>query len=486
MSSLVSDWTNFRRQPLSAVWQLLLKTFIQLMKGLWPFVLIIFIRGDEKTGLMDLVILFFVVFTLGKSLTEYYFYRFRITNEEIQVRHGIFSKKQTILPLHRIQTFHSNQSWLQKLLKLSEVRFDSPGSDEAEVIIQLDQLEAAKLLSFVTDRKESATVEPSQEQTIFRLNVRDLALLGLTANHFSTLLLLVGLFLSFLSNIREILLDRYDSLIESSTQQLMTGNLLILAGGLVAVVLTSVAVSVIRTSVAYANFELAGNREGYSVSKGLVNTTKQKVPYGKVQYLSWTTNWIRKHFSLYVLHFHTIGNPAMPSKLRVSVPLVSLDPVRKLSETYSPQSLNELKGGLKVHKAYISRKVLFYGLIPMLLLGAPLYYFVGLKAFFIILLPFYRCVYHFQFWKKYLMTFNDELIHIKTGVFGEKYILLKWINVQSVSLEQNLYQQKKQLANFVIHTAGGTIVVPYVPLRAAQDLSNYCLFKIESTEQNWE
>ncbi|WP_424288599.1 PH domain-containing protein [Daejeonella sp.] len=52
--------------------------------------------------------------------------------------------------------------------------------------------------------------------------------------------------------------------------------------------------------------------------------------------------------------------------------------------------------------------------------------------------------------------------------------------MQSVKISQSPYQQRKFLADLSLHTAGGTITAPYIPLEAARELQNFALFKIES------
>jgi len=62
---------------------------------------------------------------------------------------------------------------------------------------------------------------------------------------------------------------------------------------------------------------------------------------------------------------------------------------------------------------------------------------------------------------------------------------LRWHKLQSAQLKQSIYQRSKGLANLVVYTAGGTIRIWFIPLEAARLLSDFILFKTESTKESW-
>jgi uncharacterized membrane protein YdbT with pleckstrin-like domain len=108
------------------------------------------------------------------------------------------------------------------------------------------------------------------------------------------------------------------------------------------------------------------------------------------------------------------------------------------------------------------------------------------KATLLLFIPFYVTLYFWLYSRKYLFSWTSNLIHINTGVFGNRTIVLKWEKIQSVKISQSLYQQHKFLADLIINTAGGPIKVPYIPLKAARELQNFALYKVESSEEGWQ
>ena len=474
-------WSEFSRQPFMAVWQILFKTIVQLIKSLWPLILIVVVRSDGERGTArEIIFMLFPIIAFITALINYHFFRFRITHEEIQVKSGVFSRKQIALPLHKIQAVHINQNWIQKMLNISELAFDSPGSEEAEVKLQLKTHEAEKLMSLVLNKSTEKEVSPNKDLLISDLNFKDLLKLGLTANHFETLLILIGVFLSFLNNIKDILKDYNDNLLEVSTNRIMESGIMFIIMGIFAIILLSVIVSLFRTILAYINFRITKTEKGFNINKGLINSSQKFVPFNKVQYVSWKTNWLRKKMSMYLFEFHSISGIEIKSNLKIRIPVTSEPVLQRLASTYTSDIPETFPSNLKVHQSYLSRNTLFFGILPSVVLVFPLFFLADEKALLLTLLPLYSFLYFWLYRRKFLFSWTSSFIHIKSGVFGNHTVILKWEKIQSVKISQSLYQQRKFLADLSLHTAGGTITAPYIPLEAARELQNFALYKVES------
>jgi putative membrane protein len=479
--------TEFCRQPFAAVGHIIVKTILQLAKSFWPFFLFIIIKSDGKVDSNEnYVYLLIAAFILIKALIDYFFFRFRFTEDEVQVKSGIFSRKQITLPLHKIQTVHVNQNWVQKIFNLSELSFDSPGSNKEEIKIQFQKIEAKELMEFILQKKKTEEQIENKDEILSKLSFKDLLKLGFTANHFETLLILIGLSISFLNNIKGFFED-YESLMEDSTNKLVESGAFLIAMGVFAILILSMLVSLVRTIISYLNFQITKNAQGFNIKKGLINNSQKVLPFEKVQYVSWKTNWLRKKISMYLFEFHTIGGVEVKSNLKIKAPITSDLVLNNLASVYFPNIPEQFENVLRIDKSYWFRKTLFNGLLPAILLLFPLLYFIEERyfLFYLIALPLYLFFNYGLYRKKFRFSWTNKLIHIQNGVFGDKTILLKWEKIQSVKISQNLYQQRKHLADLVIHTAGGTIIAPYIPLEAARELQDLALYKIEINKTNW-
>jgi uncharacterized membrane protein YdbT with pleckstrin-like domain len=154
---------------------------------------------------------------------------------------------------------------------------------------------------------------------------------------------------------------------------------------------------------------------------------------------------------------------------------------------YFPMVPGQFVNTLRIDKSFWYRKTLINGVLPSLLLLFPLLFFVEERHYllFLLILPIYLFMNYGLYRKKFRFSWTDEIIHINSGIYGEKTTLLRWEKIQSVNITQNLFQQSKTLANLVIHTAGGTVSAPFIPLEAARELQNIALYKVEVNKSSW-
>lgn len=485
----LSNFNEFRREPILALVQILAKTLVQFLKNFWPFLLFIILKtNSEKERGDDLVYFIIPIVVLFKSVIDYFFYRIKITDDEIQVKSGILSRKQILLAMHKIQTVHINQSWIQKIIGISELAFDSPGSSKAEIKIQLNNKDANELMSLILAKKENEISEDEiiVEEIISEFSFKDLLRLGLSSNHLETFIILIALGFSFLNNIKD-LFDDFDGLMEDSTNQFIQSSLVQFLILLMLISIITILFSLVRVIITYANFRITKSINGFNISKGIFNSTQKLLPFKKIQYISWKTNWLQQKLSLYIYEFHTVGGLEITDNLKIKVPLSSDESIKQLSDPYKFKSIEEFDNNLKIHPSYWYRNLFFIGILPVLTLVFPLYWYLNDKQILLVLIlpPIYFGLYFRLFYNKFQLSWNNKLIHVGTGAFGKKTILLKWNNIQSIKISQSLFQQKNNIANLIIHTAGGTIKAPYISLNSAQELQNIALYHVEQSVEPW-
>lgn len=485
--SNVFEWSESQRQPVSAIWLIVLKSIGKVVKGLWPLVLVmLFNSKKEGNSTLDLVLIIVPVLVLIISLSDYLYFKFSVCDSQLLVNKGIFAKKNIVLPLSKIQSVHIEQNWLHKLLDLAEVSFDSPGSAEAEVKINLSKDQAESLKAFITDLTPiSETDLPGAAKiNIAQLSFSDLARLGISANHLETLVIVLGLGVSFFNNIKEILEDQYKDLFSLTTSDLLNSDVFFIMYLIIGIMIVSVIGSFIRILVKYANFIVSTTENGLSIQGGLINTTEKAVPFKKIQFISWKTNWVRKKLPIYLLEYHSIGSPQTNQKLKVKIPVTSEALLNALVDIYHPVSDDD-QPVTKISKKYILRTTLIRGVAPFLVLSAFSSFFIGVKALLLAVIPVYVFVTSWFFFKKFQIRSDSEILHVRAGVFGHAETILKWKNIQSVKVLQSVYQRRHHLATLKIFTAGGSLTIPFITIEEARHLQNYALYKLESSPSGW-
>lgn len=481
------DWSTFQRQPASAIWLLLIKSFGKIIKTLFPLILVmLFSTRKDSNATWDYLLIIVPVMILVVSLVDYFYFKFSVSNDQLLVAKGLLAKKNIVLPFNKIQAVHIEQNWLHQMLDLAQVSFDSPGAAEAEVKINLEKDQAESLKALIIGLHTATVTEetPTEKVNIAKLSFSDLVKLGISANHLETLVIMLGLGLWLFTNIKEILEDRFNDIYQQSTSDLVNSGTAFIIYTTVGILLLSVIVSFIRIYFKYANFSVNKTENGFSIQGGLLNTTEKVVPFKKIQFLSWKSSLLGKRIPIYILEYHSIGSPQSNQKLKVKIPVTTRTLLDRLTEIYHEVNKDE-DLLLKISKGYVYRTTLIRGIIPFILLSAIAAIFVGFNTLLLVSIPIYVLISSWLFFRKFRFNYNSEILHIRKGIFGNSEIIVKWNNIQSVSVGQSHYQRRKNLATISLYTAGGTLSIPFIALDQARAIQNYALYKIESSIIPW-
>ena len=478
------DWTVFRRQPGSAILIVLHKVLVQLFRVMWPLLLVWLFRTEKNdSGQMKWYILVTSVLVFLYSLLEYWYFRFSIPAGELIVKKGVFVKRTIVLPIHKIQAVHIDQNWLHRLLHLSQVSFDSPGSKNAEVKFAMHRSSAEALRSFLlgagTGDASVMEAERKQDPPFFIMEPFDLVKLGLSANHLEAFFILLAFGFSILDDIESAIGNQYEGALKWLSDQAASSAVSSAVVLAVVILVISIIASFVLIVLRYANFRISKTDRGFQVQSGLINTKEKLVPFNKIQYVSWKANWIRKQMNFFLLQFHSVGTLETRRKWEIKIPIPRTEVLPQLLANYHA-ALPPTTPYLRIHPAYIGRKLLFRGVIPAFLALVLTFNGFGKDAFWVLLwIPLIGLT-SWLFQKKFRLHLHPDVLQVHRSVFGKEEVLLAWNRVQSVKITQGLYQRKKGLASVQLYTAGGVIMVPFIQLTHARNLRDYALFKVES------
>jgi putative membrane protein len=490
---LTENWQIARRQPGTALLLVLYKTFVQLIRMLWPVLLIWLLRSPSRQARVDpweIAIGATSVFFLLSSILEFYRLRFSIEGGELIVRKGILVRTQLVLPLNRIQAVHIEENWLHQLLDLAQVALDSPGTEKTEVKLILRQQEAEEFRRFISGQQkqesdqlsETTMPVPDEEPTLFQLGQSDLIRLGLSANHLEAFFLLIAFGFSFLDNLERAIDFQFSGFLRWLSDLAANSTAAALGMVALAILMVSIILSVLRIALQYGRFAISRSAKGFRIQSGLINLKEKIIPFSKVQYISWKANWLRSRIPIYLLHFHAIGDENMKKKWTIRIPITQPGFVDSLLAYYHPAISNQSEY-VRIQEAYTLRRVLLVGLLPLLFLFPLLYYFRGNYAFWLLLWPGYIVLTASLFRRRFRLYLAADALQICRGVFGREYIVLRWENIQSVSLLQSIYQRRHQLASLRIYTADQSISIPFLTLQEAEIIRDYAVARVEMEQR---
>ncbi len=485
-----------QRQSPFAVFMMFFHIFRVVIGQVWPAAIGVFFGKKENIGMKFLIIGGgLVLFILIKTLLDYWFMKFSIHQGQLLVRKGLFTKKTVTIPLERIQAVHLEQSLLHSLTRTYKVLIDTAGTDEEELKIYAIAAEEATALRniLLNAMKQTADTEiihtadtSGNYQLISKLNIKGLLKLSLSANHLETMgiiaLFVIGKYEDIKPLINKIpLLQQLESY--SDTVQFTWTVITTLV--VISLIITML-ISVVRTFLRFYDYTVKKDGRGFHIRWGLLQIKQKMIPFNKIQMVSWRSNFIRRLIGLGLLHLKVAGQKEEKVKLRLELPITSPEQVTSIIHTYqSSLPAQKSEQGYSIHHTYILQRAFLVTLPALLILTIGLYFIWQWNSLWILIWWPISIVRDGWYWKNFRFWVSDEGLQRYASTFGKNEMLLNWNNIQYVQLRQSLFQKKRGLSTLLLHTAAGKFELPFISHEQGLQISNYALYKTESTQQTW-
>jgi len=201
-----------RCSPVSVIYHLI--STIKTAINMWPALAGIVAVERSRELLLSYGAVSLIAIIITVSFIDYFFFRYRYNDNEIQIRKGLFNRKRLTLSLDRIQEINLEQSLYFRPFSLWSVELESAGSNDKPIAIpgiswtianeiKHLQLEQHKLVETATPSAPSTDTqvnETSNEHTQVKSNTRlrieltyaDLVRAGLMHNGLIYPLVIIG------------------------------------------------------------------------------------------------------------------------------------------------------------------------------------------------------------------------------------------------------------------------------------------------------
>jgi uncharacterized membrane protein YdbT with pleckstrin-like domain len=485
-----------QRQSPFALFIMFFHIFRVVVGQVWPAAIGLFFGKKENIGIKFLIIGGgLVLFILIKTLLDYWFMKFSIQQGQLLVRKGLFTKKKVTIPLERIQAVHLEQSLLHSLTKTYKVLIDTAGTDEEELKIYAIAADDATALRHILlnamqprgDAQQAVTAATGGNyETVSKLNIGGLLKLSLSANHLETMGIIAAFVIGKYEDIKP-LINKIPLLkeLESYSDTVQFTWTVIASLAIISLIIT-ILISIVRTFLRFYDYTVKKDGKGFHIRWGLLQIKQKMIPFNKIQMISWRSNFIRRLIGMGLLHLKIAGQDKEKVKLRLELPITSPKQVTAIIQTYqSSLPVQEDNRGYQMHHTYILQRAFFITLPFLLVLTVGAYFVWKWNALIILLWWPLSILKNWWYWNNFRFWISDTGIQRYASTFGKNEILLNWNNIQYVQLRQSLFQKKKGLSTLLLHTAGGKFELPFIQYEQGLQISNYALYKTESTQQNW-
>lgn len=487
------------RQSLVAIVLIVYKYINIVIRQVWPFLLIFLVGGgSRKRDSFAIGLAGIGLVSMIWAILSYFKFYFYIKNDELVIQKGIIRKSNLNIPLDRIQSVDINQNIVHQMLNVVQLEVDTAGTQGSEFKFDaLSRGKAEQLRSILISKKKDLSSVTAldtegvpqqlatEKKAIFNLSVSELIKVGLTQNHFRSVGFVLLVFVWIQSSFEDIgintddyVKDFFDFIVGASLAAVMT---LIVMSTIIALL-----ISLVRTVLVYYDAHLWREGDRLKLKHGLFNKREKSAPYQKIQLIQWSNNPLQKLIKIFDLRLKQASSAAVTAKKSLRIPGVKAEHVEYLKDSWLGNATLENLNvhGISIH--YFYRRVLFRMLFCAVLFF--IYYQVGEINGWLILLIALVPYYIYTSWlsyKKSGFAINEFNLYITKGMIDDSYALLPLTKVQNIIINQTPYQSRNELADVEVHTASGKVTIPYLNIDLAEKLSNYFLYKVESSRENW-
>ncbi|MFK5603113.1 PH domain-containing protein [Haloferax volcanii] len=422
-----------------------------------------FLGGLGAVALVGVV----VVAIAGYELAYFRRFEYELTPDTLDIRSGVFSRRNREIPYRRIQNVDISRNVAQRLVGIAAVDLETAGGGETEGSLRfVSYEEARRIQSEVARLKRGGTdgdaSEPEQE-LLFELTPRELAIVG--ALSFD--LRLPGLVFVFGSTVFPIVASYVDVPVPA-------GSAAAAGVGIVALVLlvalVSWAAGFASAVVNYYGFRLSRVGDELQYERGLLQRYNGSIPLDKLQTLTVEDNPLKRRFGYATLLVETAGYAPSSDGTNGSggggrgseaaIPLATRDRVLGLVADLEGVELPTFEGPpTRIRRRYAVRYSLVLGVATLALYGADrllpqeIPWFVPLA-----LVPVAVVAGAFQ-WRHRGYALTEDHIVTRNGFWKRETRFVPYYRVQTVIERRTIFQRRWRVSTVTADTAGSISLV---------------------------
>lgn len=448
------------------------------------------------------LLLFFVM-----GVMNYWFYRFRVGANRIEIKQGVFKKSHIDLPFERIQNVKLSQPLYYRFNDYSCIELDTAGSakQEAKIValkthlaeqFRLKILETANELHADEGKAGEVIDKASSEVILNRRSMRDLVIHGLTNNR---IWIFLGALAPFYNAISDILAQFFESIgfdaeayFSIETQAWWELGLHVLSVAML-IMLVVVLLSVVGAILMFYKYTLSKTSDRYIRRSGLLTKHEVSMKLSRIQIMVQAQDWLDLILGRVNLSFEQNTSGAananksgehMANKLLV--PSVTVDESLALMQDAMPtQKLGE-QTFKPISKRYILRSFLFIALPVAALVFITIFQkepiTASVSAVFVLGLITTLSVIR---WKRWGYSYDNEYFYLRKGFLGVNYYCFPMHKVQQVQFKQNIFIRQYRLATLKVVLASGAKFVPYMPAKEVKSIINRILSQLVVDKRSW-
>lgn len=432
---------DFKRQH---SYYLISKIFNDLKSVISLFIVygIINIGKDRLSNIWHYGIILILIITLVSTITSWYRRVYKVDDNNIYSKSGIFVLKDVTIPFNKVQTIDITSTAIQRAFKVCKVQVETSGGNvaekEFEVIISLEEALNIKRNVF---NEEGSRGNTETHKENYKISTKDILIASLTSTQITIGFSVVFATYSFLS---EKIPEKYKTYLFDTTNGIVNeyiGNQIIYKAIFIGTLLLALtlAISFIGMVLKYHNFSINRQGKNIKIKHGLLTTKEITIPINKVLYIDIKEGLIRRPLGLCEVKISSVGYGNESGEKAILCPLIKKKELFKLLKVV----LKEVDLNYNINP--VSKKSIFsyfiiYTIIDILIcivLSAVFKY--GYLSFLVIILLGYI---RFLSYRENGIDYNDKFLYISVRHIALHTIIVPKGRVQGV-IEVSHYLSNK-------------------------------------------
>lgn len=435
------------------------------------------------------------------AFLQYYFFRFRLSEQTIEIKSGVFKKLQLNLPFERIQNVKLITPFYFRPFNYTTLELDTAGSAKSEAkIVALDDMLAHSLKQEIlaqaierTNEQDESEKGSEEEITLNRRSLRDLVIHGMTNNRVWIFIALLAPFIEPASNYIDEVLISYGINISdmlSPTSHAWWELGLYVAALLLISYFIVIIFSIFGSIIAFYGYTLTKHGNNYIRRSGLLTRHEVVMKLPRLQLVISQQDWLDRIIDRINLRFEQVNNQmanqaGQEIRNKIMVPSINRHQfIALLNDAWPDNQFDNTKFS-PISKRFIIKNImlllpLIIGLLAFLLkhnqwqISLILLAFTGLAAALITLR-----------WYRWGFATDNRYIYIRKGLFGINYYVFPIHKVQQTKLHQSVLMARNQLASISLVLASGVQKIPFIHYTTATGIIDTSLYVVEQSKQNW-
>lgn len=453
--------SEFRRQhPVAAITQLL----AVLRQNIVPILIFVFVGARNTDEYFWYFFLFGIVTTFFLGIAGWYRFTFRVADDELQIRKGIFVRKKLYLSKERIQVIDITEGIIQRVFGLVKLEVKSAGSGtESATISAITRGEAEAMRTVLRSQSkvipdsdtESEDSEFSEQDSraesaypTWRLPGKYLFYAALTSGNFGLIASILGATSGQLDQFvnrenLEFIFSRIPGL----------NNMSIILSVIILILVISYLFSFVGVIFRYADFKVEKRNKELHITSGLLERKHITLPFNRIQAVRFVEGVLRQPFGFGMVYVESAGFEQQDrEKSIVLFPFMKRSELRK----YFGEFLPDYK---ETHQTVDVPKRAFFRYLRrpnyLVLVAAPVVWFFWEYGWLLFLLAIPFTLYGWLQYHDAGLSLNDDTLNLRSRILAKHTAFIKRNRIQVSEASVNPFQSRKQLGTLHITAASG-------------------------------